>query len=253
MQDQPGSGRRSAREPRPGAQRGWSPLAGRAISPLPHHGDQPGSPPVHAATTCWVSLPDISRYRRGLPHPDPAPGPVMPPGPDLAEGAPKRRLPHPRVLLRRNRASPIKWLAARSAGAAISARPVSDSKLRPLRRRHSQRASSRSAHRACMTMHDQPVPKTHVFAAVRAVCRAEDRVAPVFGANVCDAPGAAFVRSGRVAIVVGGVHPPRNQSAVTAAIALISRSAPGTARPVTRAAVTSGGAPARASRGAIAP
>ena len=165
MQDQPGSGRRSAREPRPGAQRGWSPLAGRAISPLPHHGDQPGSPPVHAATTCWVSLPDSSRYRRGLPHPDPAPGPVMPPGPDLAEGAPKRRLPHPRVLLRRNRASPIKWLAARSAGAAISARPVSDSKLRPLRRRHSQRASSRSAHRACMTMHDQPVPKTHVFAA----------------------------------------------------------------------------------------
>ena len=89
----------------------------------------------------------------------------MPPGPDLAEGAPKRRLPHPRVLLRRNRAFPIKWLAARSAGAAISARPVSDSKLRPLRRRHSQRASSRSAHRACMTMHDQPVPKTHGFAA----------------------------------------------------------------------------------------
>jgi hypothetical protein len=44
-----------------------------------------------------------------------------------------------------------------------------------------------------------------------------------------------------------------DQSAVTAAIALISRSAPGTARPVTRAAVTSGGAPARARRGAIAP
>ena len=43
------------------------------------------------------------------------------------------------------------------------------------------------------------------------------------------------------------------QSAATAAIALISRSAPGTARPATRAAVTSGGAPARASRGAIAP
>ena len=77
--------------------------------------------------------------------------------------------------------------------------------------------------------------------------------APEFGANVCDAPGAAFVRSGRLAMVVGGVHPPRSQSAVTAAIALISRSAPGTARPVTRAAVTSGGAPARASRGAIAP
>ena len=47
--------------------------------------------------------------------------------------------------------------------------------------------------------------------------------------------------------------PSRNQSAATAAIALISRSAPGTARPATRAAVTSGGAPARASRGAIAP
>jgi hypothetical protein len=73
--------------------------------------------------------------------------------------------PPSRVLLRRNRASPIKWLAARSAGAAMSARPVSDSKLRPLRRRHSQRASSRSAYRACMTMHDQPVPKTHGFAA----------------------------------------------------------------------------------------
>jgi hypothetical protein len=36
----------------------------------------------------------------------------------------------------------------------------------------------------------------------------------------------------------------RSQSAVSAAIALISRSAPGTARPATRAAVTSGGAPA---------
>ena len=93
----------------------------------------------------------------------------MPPGPDLAEGAPKRRLPHPRVLLRRNRASPIKWLTARPAGAAMSARPVSDSKIRPLRRRHSQRASSRSAYRACMTMHDQPVPKTHGFAADRAI------------------------------------------------------------------------------------
>jgi hypothetical protein len=103
---------------------------------------------------------------------------VMPPGPDLAEGALKRRLPHPRVLLRRNRAAPIKWLAARSAGAAISARPVSDSKLRPLRRRHSQRASSRSAHRTCMTMHDQPVPKTHVFAADGAVRRGIPRRSP---------------------------------------------------------------------------
>jgi hypothetical protein len=77
--------------------------------------------------------------------------------------------------------------------------------------------------------------------------------APVFGTNLCDAPGTVFVRAGLLAIVVRGVHPPRNQSAVSAAIALISRSAPGTARPVTRAAVTSGGAPARASRGAIAP
>src|SRR5215475_3486441 len=31
--------------------------------------------------------------------------------------------------------------------------------------------------------------------------------APVFGANVCDAPGAAFVRSGRLALVVGGGAP----------------------------------------------
>ena len=77
----------------------------------------------------------------------------------MPKAPPSAAHPRPRVLLRRNRASPIKWLAARSAGAAMSARPVSDSKLRPLRRRHTQRASSRLAYRACMTMHDQPVPK----------------------------------------------------------------------------------------------
>ena len=48
----------------------------------------------------------------------------MPRGQDLAEGAPSGAFPHPRVLLRRIRASPITWLAARSAGAAMSARPV---------------------------------------------------------------------------------------------------------------------------------
>jgi hypothetical protein len=101
---------------------------------------------------------------RGLPHPDPF-RPVMPPGPDGAEGAPKRRLPPIRAYYSAGTASPIKWLAARPVGAAISARPVSDSNLRPHRRRHSQRASSRSAQRACMAMHDQPVPKTHGFAA----------------------------------------------------------------------------------------
>ena len=52
--------------------------------------------------------------------------------------------------------------------------PSATQTLRPLRRRHSQRASSRSAQQACMTMHDQPAPKTHGFAAdkVFLYCRA---------------------------------------------------------------------------------
>ena len=94
--------------------------------------------------------------------------------------------------------------------------------------------------------------RTPCHAAVRAVCRAEHRVRP------CLVP--SWRRSGCGVRAVWSRHRRgrgythrENQSAVSAAMALISRSAPGTARPATRAAVTSGGAPARASRGAIAP
>jgi len=68
-------------------------------------------------------------------------------------------------------------------------------------------------------------------------------------------PGVDWLRPERDEPVQQSDHRglPADQSAVRAAMALISRSAPGTARPATRAAVTSGGAPARASRGAIAP
>ena len=202
MQDQPGSGRRSAREPRPGAQQGWSPLAGHAISPLPHHGDQPGSLPVHAATTCWVSLPDISRHRR---ESSPNRTRVRPRDAaragTLPKAPPSAAYPHPRVLHRRNRASPIKWLAARPAGAAMSARPVSHSKIRPLRR-HSQRASSRSAYRACMTMHDQPVPEN------ARICRDEvrrDRRACAHGFPVRTQPGLCFRPPGVAQVRGAGV------------------------------------------------
>jgi len=90
----------------------------------------------------------------------------MPPGPDVAEGAPQALLP-PSV----STTPPEQSLPDQVASSAADwrhhvSRPVSDSTIRPLRRRHSQRASSRSAYRACMTMHDQPVPKTHGFAAV---------------------------------------------------------------------------------------
>jgi hypothetical protein len=47
-----------------------------------------------------------------------------------------------------------------------------------------------------------------------------------------------------------GISP---HAGITAAIALTSMSAPGTPSPATRAAVTSGGAPEVASRGAMAP
>jgi hypothetical protein len=89
--------------------------------------------------------------------------------------------------------------------------------------------------------------------AARTRTHAEDRMCAVFGTNVRDARAR---RSFGLALSPSSCpegHLARSQSAVSAAIALISRSAPGTARPATRAAVTSGGAPARASRGAIAP
>ena len=98
-----------------------------------------------------------------------------------------------------------------------------------------------------------PQEQTSAHAAVRAVCRAEDRMCAAL------APTCATIRAQRSCVLVFSPssrpegHLTETQSAVSAAIALISRSAPGTARPATRAAVTSGGAPARASRGAIAP
>ena len=53
-------------------------------------------------------------------------------------------------------------------------------------------------------------------------------------------------------IVVGTSVDPMPQAGTTAAIALTSMRAPGTASPATRAAVTSGGGPPRVSRGAMA-
>ena len=131
-----------------------SPLAGRAIPPLPHHGDQPGSLPVHAATTCWVSLPRHTPLpSRGLP----ASGPFRPR--DAARAGPyrRRRLPLSASTAPPEQSLPIECPAARRAGAAISARR----RQRLQTFGHSddgtpQRTSSRSAQRAsCMTMHDQ--------------------------------------------------------------------------------------------------
>jgi hypothetical protein len=48
---------------------------------------------------------------------------VMPPGPDLAEGAPSAAYPHPRVLLPPEQSLPDQVAGSGSAGAAMSAGP----------------------------------------------------------------------------------------------------------------------------------
>jgi hypothetical protein len=55
-------------------------------------------------------------------------------------------------------------------------------------------------------------PRSHPLsqgasAAVRAVCRAEDRMRAAFGTSLRDDPGTAFVRSGLFAVVVPGGAP----------------------------------------------
>jgi len=74
---------------------------------------------------------------------------------------------------------------------------------------------------------------------------------PVLGALV--AVAVALAGGLGIDLVIRKVHGSRSSARSTAAIALTSMRAPGTPNPATRAAVTSGGAPGPASRGAMAP